>query len=286
MNTRVASPAPNRLYTATESRAFIEYSMWRLVRPMLSGLPSGDGHPVLVLPGFTAGDRSTIQLRILLRKLGYRTYRWKLGANLGPTHHIVEGLPKRFDEIFEREQRPISIVGWSLGGIYARSLARSYPDTVRQVITMGSPFKMVAGDPSAASAMWDSLGTLHDHDAIEAMREIDHSPLPVPTTSIYTRSDGIVHWRTCLETKSDTAENVEVFGSHCGLGFNAWAAGVVADRLAQPEGEWKKFRAPLWALGAYPRPANYRPPRQRRPRRRSGNPDASIVDVVGLAGTP
>ncbi len=256
--------APNAIYTALEGRAALEYSAWTVTRPLLENLKRGDGHPVLVLPGFTADDRSTVQLRALLRRLGYRAYGWKLGANLGPTRHIVGGMSERLEAILRREQgRSVSIVGWSLGGIFARELSRNYPDQVRQVVTLGSPIRMVPGDRSAASGVWDSLQRLHDPEAVAMMSERDRPPLPVPTTSVYTRTDGVVHWRTCLETRGPLAENVEVFGSHCGLGFNPSVALVVTDRLAQPAGEWRRFRPPLWARAAFPYPANWRPPQER-----------------------
>ncbi len=259
----VANPttvaAPRSLYTALEARAAVEYSMWSALRPALENLERGDGHAVLVLPGFTAGDRSTLQLRALLRRLGYRTYGWKLGANLGPTSHIVQGLDQRFREIVRKEKHPVSIVGWSLGGIFARQLARDHPGHVRQVITLGSPIRMAPGDPSAASNVWNSLKPIHDAKASETMAGREWPPLPVPTTSIYTRTDGIVNWRTCLESKGPMSENVEVFGSHCGLGFNPSVALVVADRLKQPVGEWRRFRSPLWARAFYPHAANWKP---------------------------
>lgn len=253
--------APPKIYTALESRAGLEYLTWSASRRILSSLPKGDGHPVLVLPGFTAADGSTLQLRALLRRLGYRTYGWKLGTNLGPTPAVVQGLEALLIRIHEREEQPVSLVGWSLGGIYARDLARRHPDRVRQVITMGSPFRMLPGDPSAASRLWQTLEPTHDRGAISRMGEVEVPPMPVPSTSIYTRSDGIVHWKTCLEEKGPTSENVEVFGSHCGLGFNPSVAVVVANRLAQPRGEWRRFRPPLWALAAFPRPANWKPKR-------------------------
>ncbi|MEM9133206.1 MAG: alpha/beta hydrolase [Actinomycetota bacterium] len=252
---------PHSLYTALEARVAVEYPLWQALRPMLEQLPRGDGHPVLVLPGFTAADRSTAPLRSLLRRLGYRTYGWKLGANLGPTPHIVEGLDRRFRHIEEREGRPISLVGWSLGGLFARELARTYPGNVRQVITLGSPIRMSPGDRSAASSRWESLSELHDAEVIDMMSQRDRPPLPVPTTSVYTRSDGIVHWRTCLECKGPLSENVEVYGSHCGLGFNPSVALVVTDRLAQPADEWQRFRPPFWARTAFGRAADHDPTR-------------------------
>lgn len=247
------------IYTALEARAALEYPLFAVLQPMLENLPHGDGHPVLVLPGFTAADRSTVPMRGWLRRLGYRTYGWKLGANLGPTPRIVQGLEQRFQSIVDREQRRVSIVGWSLGGIFGRELARNHPDEVRQVVTLGSPIRMLPTDRSAAKPMWDSLQDLHDQEAIALMSDPNRPALPVPTTSVYTRSDGIVHWKMCLEARTDTSENVEVFGSHCGLGFNPQVAMVVSDRLAQAEGHWTHFRPPLWARSAFLRPAEWEP---------------------------
>lgn len=248
--------------------------MWNASRRLLEKLPSGDGHPVLVLPGFTAADGSTLQLRALLRRLGYRTFGWKLGNNLGPTPQIVRGLEKRLLEISEKEQQPISIIGWSLGGIYARDLARRHPDLVRQVITLGSPIRMSPGDPSAASRLWETLRPLHDPSASNRIGEPEHEQMPVPSTAVYTRSDGVVHWKLCLEARSPTSESVEVLGSHCGLGFNPSVAIVVADRLARPIGNWKRFRPPLWAIGAFPRATHWKP---------NGTRETNVADVTVLS---
>ncbi len=249
---------PAKIFTALESRSGLEYTSWNASRRLLERLPKGDGHPVLVLPGFTAADGSTLQLRALLRRLGYRTFGWKLGNNLGPTPQIVRGLEARLLEIAEKEEQPITIIGWSLGGIYARDLARQHPDLVRQVITLGSPIRMTPGDPSAASRLWETLEPLHDTRAVGRIGEQDE-PMPVPSTAVYTRSDGVVHWRLCLEVKGPQSESVEVFGSHCGLGFNTSVAIVVADRLAQDVSKWKRFRAPIWALAAFPRATHWKP---------------------------
>ena len=252
--------APPMWMSLLETRAAIEYASWRAALPLLERLPHGDGHPVLVLPGFTAADRSTTRLRLLLRKLGYRTYGWRLGANLGPTPHIVDGLARRIEKIRDtNHHQSISVVGWSLGGIFGRLLAREYPDMFRQVITLGSPFRMQPGDRSAVSRIWDSLSDLHDKRFMQVLETHDRPPLEIPATSIYTRTDGVVHWRLCLEKKGPISENVEVFGSHSGMGFNPAVAYVVADRLAQHQHSWRRFRAPIWARGAFPYPADYRP---------------------------
>ena len=245
--------------TMLESRAALEYANWRTLGPLLRRLPAGDGHPVLVLPGFTASDRSTARLRWLLRKLGYRTYGWRLGTNLGPTPHIVQGLSNRIARIRKaNNNEPISIIGWSLGGIFARVLVRERPEHFRQVITLGSPFRTRLGDKSAVSGLWESLEPLHDPEFLETFATAERPPLHVPATSIYSRTDGVVSWRLCLEAKSPIAENVEVFGSHSGMGFNTAVAYVVADRLAQPIGQWKRFRSPLLLRGLYPPAKDYR----------------------------
>lgn len=252
--------APPLWMTLLEARAALEYANWRSTLPLLRRLPTGDGHPVLVLPGFTAADRSTAQLRWLLRELGYRTYGWRLGANLGPTPNVVEGLARRVGRIrAANDDRTISVIGWSLGGIFARVLARQTPEYFRQVITLGSPFRTRVGDRSAVSHLWDSLSPLHDQEFLRAFENDERPPLHIPATSIYSRTDGVVNWRLCLEEKSAISENVEVFGSHSGLGFNTAVAFVLADRLSQTEGDWRRFRAPLLLRAVYPPARNHRP---------------------------
>ncbi|MGI9644688.1 MAG: esterase/lipase family protein [Ilumatobacteraceae bacterium] len=256
--------APSGLLTVLEVRAVAERGAMTAALPLLRRLPPGDGHPVLVLPGFVAGDQSTEPLRRLLRSLNYRAFAWRLGRNLGPTPDIVAGMVRRFEEIHEKHGGPISLVGWSLGGIYARELGRRFPSAVRQVITLGSPIRMVAGDRSAASRTWDSLRPSHDPEVIDrrSIPEAEREPLAMPATSIYTRTDGIVHWSTCLADRGTRSENIEVYGSHCGLGYNTSALLAVADRLAQTNGDWRHFKAPFWLRAAFPPPANWEPGRR------------------------
>jgi len=255
--------APSTLLTAFEIRAVAERGAMTAALPLLKRLPPGDGHPVLVLPGFAAGDQSTAPLRRLLRDLNYRSFAWRLGRNLGPTPDTVVGIRNRFRQIVDEHGGPVSLVGWSLGGIYARELARNFPSSVRQVITLGSPIHMVAGDRSATSQAWESVRHRHDPEVIDrrAVRESDRPPLGVPATSIYTRTDGIVHWSTCIIRSGPMAENIQVYGSHCGLGFNTAALFAVADRLAQPAGRWRHFRAPLVLRAAFPAADDWRPRR-------------------------
>ena len=144
-----------------ESRALFELGAVVAASPLLRAFGRGDNHPVLILPGFLAGDSSTAPLRSILQSQGYWVHGWRLGRNLGPTADIVDGFVDRLQELHDRHQRPVSLIGWSLGGIYARRLARKWPELVRQVITLGSPFRIKPTDRSAASALFDRLQPTH-----------------------------------------------------------------------------------------------------------------------------
>jgi pimeloyl-ACP methyl ester carboxylesterase len=250
MNGKISAPSP--WLAALEIRALGERAQMSVMLPLLRRLPTGDGHPVLVLPGFSASDRSTDPLRKVLRRLGYRTYGWGLGVNVGPTRRILDGLVAKLDRAYQRSEQPVSIVGWSLGGIYARELARARPDMVRQVVTLGSPIQMIEADSSSAQPMWEAMSRYHSPGFRRAMRDVHRPPLEIPNTSIYSRTDGVVSWQACLVERTATSENVRVFGSHCGLGFNSAAIAVIADRLAQPAGTWEHFSPPWYLRGAYP----------------------------------
>ena len=246
--------APPPWMAALEYRALGERAAMTMSLPALRRLPKGDGHHVIVLPGFTAGDGSTLPLRRLLRDLGYHAHGWRLGQNVGPTPKILQGLGALLDRIQQQaDGEPVSLIGWSLGGIFARELARMSPRQVRIVITLGSPIQMDETDQSNAQRMWDAMRRFHDPEFKRDVRAAFRPPLEVPTTSIYSRTDGVVNWRTSLIRRSDISENIQVYGSHCGLGFNNAAVFAIADRLAQPAGEWTRFRAPLLLRGAFPR---------------------------------
>ena len=140
MSTATIKPPPLR-FAMLEQYSLVEYAGLALAGPWKALIPAGDGQPVLVLPGFTASDRSTRPLRQVLRDKGFRAHGWGLGQNLGPRPRIVDGLGERLAELQSRYDTPISVVGWSLGGIYARELARLAPASVRQVITLASPLR-------------------------------------------------------------------------------------------------------------------------------------------------
>jgi hypothetical protein len=249
-----AMKAPSRLLFALELRAFPELGGFVASLPLLTALaPRGDGHPVLVLPGLVTSDRSTVPLRTFLKGRGYATYGWALGRNYGPLPGFEEKMLDRVKKLADKHGRKVSLVGWSLGGIYARQLAKMLPDEVRGVITLGSPFN---GDPRATNA-WRLYEFTSGHKVDDRERHmggaISDSP-PVPTTAIYSRSDGICAWQNCVENDLPHTESIEVEASHCGLGHHPAVVYAVADRLAQPEGQWKKFDRSGFKALFYPDP--------------------------------
>ncbi|CAM3704872.1 lipase family alpha/beta hydrolase [Smaragdicoccus niigatensis] len=245
--------APNlALWSTDYARSLAEASSLALTWPILSRAPRGDGHPVLVLPGLGASDLSTTVLRRFLRQQGYRTYRWKLGTNLGLTAKIVDGMPDRLADIRARNNgQPISIIGWSLGGIFARRLARATPESVRQVITLGSPIRLRDHAHSNAHWLYNLWRKRHVED-LNLPLEDGLGPLLVPATSVYSRLDGFVPWSACLDEPAENSENVEVRSSHLGFGQHPAVLYVVADRLAQKPGQWAPFRSPRMFRSAFP----------------------------------
>ncbi|MBR1226066.1 MULTISPECIES: triacylglycerol lipase [unclassified Bradyrhizobium] len=246
---------PSLFLMLAEARSVFELNSSLLLSPLLMRAPKGDGHPVLTLPGFLASDLSMAPMRRYLKELGYDTYAWNMGRNFGGVASKRGALRDLVRRIHETAGRKVSIIGWSLGGIYARDLALQLPDLVRSVITLGSPF---ANDITATNAtrLYEALSGEGINDNPE-IREAIAGDLPVPATSIYSRTDGIVNWRTSLLRPSSKAENIEVhLASHIGLGVNPAALWAVADRLAQPEGEFKQFdRSGPFAI-AYGAPEN------------------------------
>src|SRR4051795_8548814 len=176
----------------------------------------------------------------------------RLADRLGPGRQLRPAAPRPRPP--DRPQGPVRRSGWSLGGIFARDLARRSPEAVRQVVTLGSPFRLARHSQSRATKVFDRFSHLHvEHRTLPL--ESENLPLLVPATSIYSHFDGIVHWQTCLDTPGERCENIAVMASHLGLGHHPAAIWAVADRLAQPEGTWKPFKAPLFLRPAFPKPA-------------------------------
>ena len=250
---RLRPPALSLLLA--EVRGIFEFNASLMLSPLLMGAPRGDGHPVLTLPGFLASDLSMAPMRRYLKELGYDAHAWNNGRNIGGVLRMRSALRDRLAAVHTATGRKVSIIGWSLGGVYARDLALQAPDMVRSVVTLGSPF---ANDIRATNAtrLYEALSGEAVEDNAE-LRTAIAGDLPVPATSIYSRTDGVVNWRTCILRPSDTAENIEVYlASHIGLGVNTAALWAVADRLAQSEGQFRQFdRSGPFAI-AYAPPEN------------------------------
>jgi len=244
--------APNPWLLLLEWRASLELAALLAAMPWLARAPRGDGHAVLVFPGLAANDASTVPLRRVLRGLGHDVHAWGQGFNLG-RDGVLERCCDSARALADRTGRAVSLVGWSLGGVYARETAKALPDEVRAVVTLGSPF---AGHPHATNA-WRVYELLSGQSADDAgMRERMRVPPSQPTTSIFSRTDGVVSWRCSIDTPRPLAENIEVHASHIGMGVNPLALYAVADRLAQPEGRWQPFDPGPAGRWLFPRAAS------------------------------
>jgi pimeloyl-ACP methyl ester carboxylesterase len=240
-------PPPGLSLLALELRAPWEFGAVLPAWPVLQRAPLGDGHPVIVFPGLTAGDATTIPLRRYLDSRNYQTYGWGQGLNLGPRDGVLEAAKRQLEETAEATGMQVSLVGWSLGGIYARELAKEMPGLVRCVVTLGTPF---AG-PHTSTNAW-RIYQFASGRSIEREAESYNLPEapPVPTTSIFSRTDGVVAWRGSIQAPADHnphTENIEVIASHFGIGLNPSAWWAVADRLNQrhgPDMPWQPFKRP------------------------------------------
>ena len=232
---------PSALLALTElPRAIAELgSLAAAAGPLLAAAPRGDGHPVLVLPGFMTSDVSTGVLRRFLTRLGYDARTWDLGRNLGPRAIGREGehLVAKLRRIHEETGQTVSLVGWSLGGVYAREMARRHPRKVRQVITLGSPYALRDPRQTYAHGPYQRLSSRHAPDRRLPSREQQSRPIDVPSTSVYSRWDGVVAWQACVEPETALHQNVEVRCSHVGFGVDPATPGglaVLAYRVVAP----------------------------------------------------
>ncbi|MEL7429009.1 MAG: alpha/beta hydrolase [Pseudomonadota bacterium] len=238
-----AMAAPSRALMLLELRAVPELFGFAAALPTLTLVSpkSADTQPVMVIPGFITSDRSTLALRTFLTLMGYPSYGWDQGRNYGPIPGVENGLKNRLKDIADKHGQRVSVIGWSLGGIYARQLAKLMPEETRQVVTLGSPF---TGDPRHTNA-WKLYQMASGHKVDDRDRHmggaISEAP-SVPTTAIFSRTDGVCAWQNCMEEEAGHTENIEVKGSHCGLGHNPAAVYAIADRLAQRDGDWKTFQ--------------------------------------------
>lgn len=224
---RLRAPSATGLWR--EGLIGFEPALLALHSVRLARQPRGDGRRVVTLPGFGASDASTAPLRAYLSRLGYRPEGWGLGRNGGDVEAFVRSMIVRIERT--EPERPVPLIGWSLGGVIAREIARERPDLVEQVITFGSP---VVGGPkyTRVGATYAARGA--DLDEIEAMvAERNRTPIRVPVTAIYTRTDGVVAWRACIDTVNPGTEHVEVRSTHLGMGIHHEVYVTIAQRLAR-----------------------------------------------------
>jgi pimeloyl-ACP methyl ester carboxylesterase len=200
-------------------------------RLLLKSMPQGKGHGVMVIPGFMGEDNFNKPLVNFLNELGYRARGWGQGRNLGPGSFSEEQMEEDLGELALAGDGKVTLIGHSLGGIYAREVAREQPDGISQVITLGSPFAEGRDSGSNASRLFKLLNPDSDADS----RQADlGTPPPVTTTAIFTKGDGVVNWRTSLqEGVNHQVHNIEVLGSHIGLTINPMVWYWISRKLSQ-----------------------------------------------------
>jgi pimeloyl-ACP methyl ester carboxylesterase len=230
MNETLRAPSSSRVIR--EARGLLELPRLLLKFPALARQPRGNGEPVLVLPGYGAGDGSTFLLKGYLRLLGYRARGWGLGKNHGAASDSLPRLLRRVGNLSRRSKQKVAIIGWSFGGYLARELARERPDLVRLVITLGTP---VVGGPKYTVAAESYRKRGIDIEAIAAEVELRNriGKLEVPVVAFYSRVDGLVAWQACIDHQTPNIEHVEVKAAHLGFGFSAEVYKVIAQRLTQ-----------------------------------------------------
>lgn len=241
--------------------------------PLMASTPKGDGHPVIVLPGFMTGDATTYALRKFLSKKNYDVHTLSLGLNIPINQrYSPDELVAKVIDVYNKTGQKVSLVGWSMGGLQAREIAKRVPNMVRDVVTMGSPIGVSIhqdGVNESTQKMFERLESLNglinptniDQQDLSYIDRLHEAP-PVPVSAIYSKDDGVASWKICLqesEHKNSGApsENIEVTSSHFGMGHDPAVIYAVAERLAQPEGAWHPFdrqQNPLPFLLKYPKP--------------------------------
>lgn len=249
---------PRLRYSVMElGRVILEIGSSAMLGPLLKTLPQGDGHTIMTIPGFMGADGSTSQLRKFLNHRGYRAIPWGLGRNASEVRsqniddflqhraETEEVIAARVEQEFKASGRKLTLIGWSLGGLYAVAVAHRFPQWVRQVITLGTPY----GDPRG-TALYSIMGGLYDNDVDEAALErwVGHTysggRLRVPVLALYSDSDGIVG-SGIAKCQGDPryVTNMAVMASHVGFPFNPLVFAVVANHLVEPHERWALCRS-------------------------------------------
>jgi pimeloyl-ACP methyl ester carboxylesterase len=242
--------APHLLHSLAEWRALGEMALLPYSLPLLMTAPQGDGHPVLLLPGFMADEGTLVALRIFLRNRGYAVESWGFGRNVGFQARHAEALVRKLRFLHHQTGRKVSLVGWSLGGVFALYAAHEAGECVRSVVTLGSPVSL---DPEGSQSpqlvqklyRWVAhpLGPTAHAMQPRAKKLRERQVPSVPMSCLYSLGDGVVPpQEATIDGDPALHENIRIPGSHTGLGFNPLAMLILADRLAQPEGRWAPFK--------------------------------------------
>ncbi|TRY31418.1 esterase/lipase family protein [Aliiglaciecola sp. M165] len=231
----VTFKAPSKFNTFKEITAPLDWLSTLGSLPQLLTLPKGDGRPIILVPGYMADDYSMAPLKGFLRQMNYDCYNWELGRNHGDVDQDIVRLGARTLKLFEEiGQTPITLIGWSLGGVLTREVARLFPECVREVITMGTP---ISGGPkyTAVGKRYAKRKNL-DLDSFELhVLERNQLGFKQPVTSIYSKSDGVVGWQASIDIYNSHARNIEVKSTHMGLGINPKVWEIIAMTLASDE---------------------------------------------------
>ena len=241
---------PHLLHQLMEVRALGEIATLPAAWPLLSQAPKGDGHPVLLMPGFMGDEGSLIALKTYLANRGYKVQTWGFGRNVGFRSRHAQALEQKIRFLHHETGRKVSLVGWSLGGVFALYGAHQASECVRSVITLGSPVSVDlegSQSPAIVKAMYrlvaHPMGPTAHAMQPRAKKVRLRQPLALPMSCLYSLGDGVVPPQEATINGDPTMhENIRVPGSHTGLGFNPLVLYIVADRLSQPEGAWQPFK--------------------------------------------
>lgn len=247
---------PKSAYSLLELRALLELATLPWSLPVLAMAPRGDGHPVLLLPGFMGSEASLIGLELFLRNRGYAAETWGLGRNVGFQAKHANALEQKIRHLHHKTGRKVSLVGWSLGGVFALYGAHQAPECVRSVVTLGSPISIDpegSASPPLVKAMYrliaHPMGPAAHALQPRAKKLSERKTTSMPLSCLYSLGDGVVPpQEATIEGDPALHENIRVPGSHIGMGFNALVLWIVADRLSQPEGAWRRFE-PIGPMG-------------------------------------
>lgn len=226
-------PKPPLFNMLLETRSVLEWASIYAIYPFIPKRIEGNGRPVLLIPPYLGDDYATSFVRRYLKSLGFTTYKWEMGFNMVKSHYIPR-LEEKLDDIYGAHGEKVSLVGWSGGGIFAKIMANRHPKQVEQIVTIGSP---IWGVMDMKTPVYGILEFFRGSSLKERNKRFleELEPIPkVPVTCIYTKTDGLVPWKHCMEAESysDTIKNIEVFGSHSGLGANASVLMITANALS------------------------------------------------------